>query len=509
MKDGKTEEALQLMQRVADSLRERISNARNDSNDPLNYGRSSDSEYVKGKTDDSEESFYDNLNAVVDAVAHAPLERKFRGLITSKILLGRQLAPTGTDIANLTQSAKDAGAKSGTYKADVKGYDPRNSRYYSGFSLKGGAAQIATAEPGDFRAAATAAAERYARDRIPKTENNYQEKRKELINSILNSANSIADFGEKQRVPKDQEEGNKELVGKSQKELEDLYSKHPEFDAYLTRAFASGQGRFAGSEKVDKNAPGTASVLVHTPEPDQKGREFSIEPIEKMEPVTGRAAQGRGATKPKEGPRIKRPGTVRFDVNAPKEGEGTLSQTRQQVAAELEQQSSAAQQDLAAAEQEKADAQRDLETNPDGTKTYLQHRAQKIINNPNLNSRLTAADNAVQAANTTIADIQARASQAAEKPEPKPQAQQQTQPQRTEPVDTKPTTEPKPVETPKSQEPQQTPKPQEPQQTPKPQEPQQTPKPQEPQETSVDKKERGRKKLEARMDASGQRLGLQ
>jgi hypothetical protein len=190
--------------------------------------------------------------------------------------------------------------------------------------------------------------------------------------------------------------------------------------------------------------------------------------------------------------------------------QSSIEQKRQaQQAAELEQQSAAAQQALKDAEQEKADAQRDLETNSDGTKTYLQHRAQKRINNSNLNSRLTAADNAVQAANTTIADIQARASQAAEKPEPKPQAQQQTQPQRTEPVDTKPTTEPKPVETPKSQEPQQTPKPQEPQQTPKPQEPQETPNPQEPQETSVDKKERGRKKLEARMDASGQRLGLQ
>ena len=304
--------------------------------------------------------------------------------------------------------------------------------------MKGGAAQIATAEPGDFRAAATAAAERYARDRVPKTEKNYQEKRKELVNSILNSANAIADFGERQRVPKDQEAGNKDLVAKSQKELEGLYSKHPEFDAYLTRAFASGQGRFAGSDKVDKNAPGTASVLVHTPEPEQKGREFSIEPISKMEPIKGRASQGRGATKPKEGPRIKRPGTVRFDVNAPTEGEGTLSQ---------------AQKALADAEKEQAAAR--VITKPDGTPVPRKNQYY-LQNNPaaaqQYTARQQAATQAVDTARSTLDTLAQRAAQARAAQERKPQqptqpqrtepVKPQAQPQRTQPVDTKPTTQP-------------------------------------------------------------------
>ena len=98
MDAGKTEEALELMQTVAANLRKRISDARNNPSSPLNYGRSDPKEFVKGKTDESEESFYDNLDAVADAVAHAPLEPKLRNAVTSNIFLGRQLFGTGTDI---------------------------------------------------------------------------------------------------------------------------------------------------------------------------------------------------------------------------------------------------------------------------------------------------------------------------------------------------------------------------------------------------------------------------
>ena len=82
MDAGRTEEALELMQTVAANLRKRISDARNNQNSPLNYGRSNSKEFVKGKTDESEESFYDNLDAVADAVAHAPLEPKLRNAVT-------------------------------------------------------------------------------------------------------------------------------------------------------------------------------------------------------------------------------------------------------------------------------------------------------------------------------------------------------------------------------------------------------------------------------------------
>ena len=193
----------------------------------------------------------------------------------------------------------------------------------------------------------------------------------------------------------------------------------------------------------------------------------------KPEEVSGpnqRMRLGKGTTKTKEGP-VQRPVTSTGDIKPPTTGEpSTFS--------DFSKQAQAAQQAVAAAEAEKQSAQNELETNPDGTKSYRQHQAQKKINNPNLNARLTTADQAVQTANMTFADIQARAAQAKEilatqSQQQKPEVQQQ----RTEPVDTKPqqpTTapsqpqQPQPTQTPPSTQPQQT-------QTPPPEQQQQQP----------------------------------
>ena len=454
MDAGKEKEALKLMQNVADSLRKRISDARNNPNSPLNYGRSDGKEYVRGKTDDSEESFYDNLDAVADAVAHAPLEPKFRSAVTSKVFLGRQLFGTGTDIGRLTQLAQDAGIKSQTSTADFKLSSPRDSTKGSvGGSLKGGPAQIATAEPGDFRAAVQYAAQAYAEKEVPKTEKNYEEKRQEIIDRLVSSGNEIAAQGESQRIPKDRKSENLPKVAKAQSVLSQMYDRHPGFDDVLTKTFASGSHRFqepGTKADPDKDVPGTASLMVHTPEPGQKGREFALEPISKMEPVKGRASQGRGATKPKEGPRMQRAGTVRFDVNAPKEGEGTLSAFRKRVAN--------AEKDYEAALEAQKDVQKKLATNSDGSKSYIQHHAQKRINNPELNARLTAADNAVQTATVNLSNFVAKAQEVQkskpQKPQPEPQPQPQSQPQQPEPTKPQPEpTKPQPQPQPEPQQP--------------------------------------------------------
>ena len=455
MDQGKEKEALELMQKVASSLRKRISDARNNPSSPLNYGRSDAKEYVKGKDDASEESFYDNLDAVADAVAHAPLEKKFRSAVTSKVFLGRQLFGTGTDIGRLTQLAQDAGIKSQTSTADFKLSSPRDSTKGSvGGSLKGGPAQIATAEPGDFRAAVQYAAQDYAEKEVPETERNYEKKRQEIIDRLVSSGNEIAAQGESQRIPKDRKSENKPKVAKAQSVLTKMYDDHPGFDSILSKTFASGSHRFqepGTKPDPDKDVPGTASLMVHTPEPGQKGKEFSIEPISKMEPVKGRASQGRGATKPKEGPRMQRAGTVRFDVNAPKEGEGTLSAFRKRV--------SDAQKALSDAEREQQSAQ--VVTN-NGKRVRRQHVATFLQNNPDKAeqhaAKQAAAAQAVDNAQKSVADIQARATQASQKPEPtKPEAPKPEPQVKQEPV---PVPKPeekkkkKPVETPKGELPQ-------------------------------------------------------
>jgi hypothetical protein len=156
----------------------------------------------------------------------------------------------------------------------------------------------------------------------------------------------------------------------------------------------------------------------------------------KPEEVSGtnqRMRLGKGTTKTKEGP-VQRPVTSTGDIKPPKTGEPT------DAASFLKR--------LSDAEDERKQAQRELETNSDGSKSYLQHQAQKRRNNPDLDARLTAADTAITTAQNNLTDFRARA-QAAEKPKPEPTKPEPTkpeapkpEPQRTEPVDTKPKRQP-------------------------------------------------------------------
>jgi hypothetical protein len=507
MDAGKTEEALELMQTVAANLRKRISDARNNPSSPLNYGRSDPKEFVKGKTDESEESFYDNLDAVADAVAHAPLEPKLRNAVTSKIFLGRQLFGTGTDIGKLTQLALDAGIKSQTSTADFRISSPRDSSKGSvGGSLKGGPAQIATAEPGDFRAAIQYAAQIYAANLIPETQRGYEEKRQEIINSLISSGNEIASFGDEQRIPKDRKSENEVKVSKAQSVLNSIYNNNPGFDGILSQTFASGSHRFqepGAQSDIAGDVPGTASVMVHTPEPGQKGREFAIEPISQTEPVQGRTAQGRGASKPKKGERIQRPGTVRFDVNAPKEGEGTLSRLRSKVKAqqeaEAQQAAAEAQAELAQAEKAKERAERII--GPGGKRVLRQHVGAFLANNPDKaqqrSLKISAAQQNIDASTANINSIQqqkadAQAALTPEQPQPSTPEQvppEQQQQQAPPPEQPQPST---PEQVPPEQQQQQAPPPE---QVPPEQQQQQAPPPEE-QQVQPEKKPKKKGKVE-------------
>jgi hypothetical protein len=117
-------------------------------------------------------------------------------------------------------------------------------------------------------------------------------------------------------------------------------------------------------------------------------------------------------------------------------------QNRRQVLINTAAAQKQAQKELANAEREQADAS--VIRYPDGTPVPKKNQYY-LQNNPNVaqqhTARQQAAAQAVQQAQTTIADIQTRAAQAREKSKPQteaPRPQQPQQPQRTEPVDTKP-----------------------------------------------------------------------
>lgn len=449
-------------------IKKEVEKAKKDPDHPLNFNNAGEEEFAKaqGRETSDEEPYNNFLDDSVSGLLALSKQKKLRGAIEK----GFPSRVTGSGAADLSKKFKTAGGVDKTPKGDLEIYNPDNPKDRRGISMKKGAgAQLASAEGGELKGMYKIAAQKFVkRFHGDKT----KEERQKIEKEIMDDAERLSAIGRLQKTAEDAPDTDKQkqsLKDVSQGISDKLLDKYPQFERLLSQVATSGKGKFKGDE-------GTAGIVLTG---KNKDKEASAKPSEQQKSARPRLALPKGRN---------RPGNLKIDYRP---GE---SVSRQSTFSDFSKQAAEAQQALKDAEQEKADAQKDLETNSDGSKTYLQHQAQKRINNPDLDTRLNTADTAIQTAHTTIADIQARAAQAAEKPQPKPKPQ--AQPQRTEPVDTKPTTEPKPVETPKPQEPQETPKPQEPQA-------------QEPQETPVDKKEKGRKKLEARMDAAGQRLGLQ
>ena len=465
-------------------ISQELQNAKTDPEHPLNFNNISDEGFSgKKKTSEHEDAYYSELERAVPG---------FSSLVQSK--KGASIAANGW-VGRVSGGEHEASKPS--WKGNVKGQgrfdyvfsdpeDPKKQHRVSGKDYRGsqaGSAQADQATATLERGVEVAAqkqlkallankpkkkegeTEQEYKERLVKHKLETREKKKEIVSSSKETLDKIKELmaSTKGMDP----EGQKDVYTRVQAHIDGLEKTIPGVKLAAGQEMLQGRGQFSkGKTAQSMWTTGGAGASFRDPRQQSVG-------------LRARAGKGGG-----------REMAVAGDIPAaPKE-----------KAAQKERQSSfalfsrRAQQALAAAEQEKASAQRELETNSDGSKTYLQHQAQKRINNPDLDTRLNTADTAIQTAHTTIADIQARAAQAAEKPEPKPQAQQQTQPQRTEPVDTKPTTEPKPVETPKPQEPQQT---------------QQTSKPQEPQQTPENPEEKRKRETRERMNAAGQRLGLQ
>ena len=169
-----------------------------------------------------------------------------------------------------------------------------------------------------------------------------------------------------------------------------------------------------------------------------------------------------------------------------------FQQDAQSSVAQSETSVAQAQKALADAEREQADAS--VIKYPDGTPVPRKNQYY-LQNNPDAAqqhaARQQAATQAVQQAQTTIADIETRAAQAREKSKPQPEAprpQQSQQPQRTEPVDTKPQ---QPVE-----------------KTPEQPIPQSQPETPEQKKRKRERTEAERSDMRRRMDSAGQAQGL-
>jgi hypothetical protein len=234
----------------------------------------------------------------------------------------------------------------------------------------------------------------------------------------------------------------KDVYTQVQFEIDELEKKVPGVKRASGQEMVKGTGQFSKSK--------TAQSMWTT---GGEGASFR-DPRQQSVGLRARAGKGGG-----------REMAIAGDIQAaPKEKES--QKTRQSSFAIFNRQAAEAQQALAAAETEKANAQKELETNPDGSRTYLQHQGQKRLNNPNLSARLTNADQQIQVASTTLADVQARTKQATQRLSSQSQQQKSNvniqQKQRSEPVDTEPQQStstppptPQPTQIPSSTQPQQ------------------------------------------------------
>ena len=442
------------LKKAEEEIKKQVSAAKTNPEHPLNFANAGDEEFSKkeGRQPNDEQDYNNFLDDSVSGLLALGKQKKLRSAIEK----GFPSRVTGSGASELSKKFKEAGGTDKTPKGDLEIYNPDDPKDRRGISMKKGAgAQLASAEGGELKGMYKIAAKEFVKKFHS---DKSKEERGRIEKEIMSDAERLSAIGRLQKTAGEAPDVDKQkqsLKNVSQGISDRLLDKYPQFERLLSQVATSGRGKFKGDE-------GTAGIVLTG---KNKDKEASAKPAEQQKSSKPRLALPKGTS---------RPGNLKIDYR-PEE-----PVSRQSTFSDFSKQAAEAQQAVAAAEAEKQSAQNELETNPDGTKSYRQHQAQKKINNPNLNARLTTADQAVQTANMTFADIQARAAQAKEilatqSQQQKPEVQQQ----RTEPVDTKPqqpTTapsqpqQPQPTQTPPSTQPQQT-------QTPPPEQQQQQPAP--------------------------------
>lgn len=399
---------------LTDFLAQELNAVKNDEKHPLHFSNVGDEGFSGGKkTEDHRDSYYSELEDQFYTFLNDSQSKLGKRLISQ----GYSAKRLGDDKIPLSKSGKTAyGKESDTSKADIVFQHPTRPERENYTSLKKASGAVSASAGADETAGNYTVGMRNALKLAIKSGRITKDQAKQLESEGNDRITALKDaMSSSKGMSKEQQKDLLPQLDNLRRDIEDLI---PGTERETAKAQLSGAGKY--EKAVDSFiSTGRGGGRKRNPE--------------EVSGVNQRMRLGKGTTKTKEGP-VQRPVTSTGDIKPPKTGEPSTFSDFSKQAAE-------AQQALAAAEAEKKSAQKELETNSDGSRTYLQHQAQKRINNPNLNARLTSADQAVQTANMTFADIQARAAQtkerlAAQSQQQKPEVQPQQQ--RTEPVDTRP-----------------------------------------------------------------------
>lgn len=394
---------------LTDFLAQELNDAKNDEKHPLHFNNADDEGFTGGKkTDAHKDSYYGELEDQFYTFLNDSQSKLGKSLISQ----GYTVKRLGDDKIPLSKSGKTAyGKETDTSKADIVFQHPTRPERENYSSLKKASGAVSASAGADETAGNYTVGMRNALQLAVKSGKITKDQAKKLESEGDTRISALKDaMSGSKGMSKEQQKDLLPQLDKLRGNIEDLI---PGTERETAKAQLSGAGKF--QKAID-------SFL-------STGRGGGRK--KKPEEVSGtnqRMRLGKGTTKTKEGP-VQRPVTSTGDIKPPKTGEPT------DAASFLKR--------LSDAEDERKQAQRELETNSDGSKTYLQHQGQKRRNNPDLDARLTAADTAITTAQNNLTDFRARA-QAAEKPKPeltKPEAPK-PEPQRTEPVDTAPKRQP-------------------------------------------------------------------
>ena len=271
------EQSQEIMSRAAELMRSRIERAKGDSNDPLSFANSASNDYTGGKTDDDEDSYWNQLDANIDVIANAPSEKKMRNAVKN----GWIASGTGASSAQLTKQVKRGtaggpGLTNATQKSDIELSDPNNEKTRIGISHKqGGNTFLATGEPGENRGVGSTAAKRVSKSEIqyrpskkkkgesPEVYNERQKREKAAVKAqqqqrqrdLEDKIDSFATPLDYRGSDPDQKQGRK---AEAQIPINALTRDEPQFARELTQQHATGKGRFKGQT-------GTAGVAVKVP----------------------------------------------------------------------------------------------------------------------------------------------------------------------------------------------------------------------------------------------------
>jgi hypothetical protein len=430
-------------------IKKEVEKAKGDSNHPLNFKNAGDEEFAKatGRQSSDEEPYNNFLDDSVSGLMALAGQKKLRSAVEK----GLPTRVTGSGTAELSKKFKSAGGVDRTPKGDLEVYDPDNSKYRVGVSMKKGAgAQLASAEGGEIKGMYKVAAKEYVKKFHG---DKSKEERQKIEKEIMNDAERLSAIGRLQKSSgeaRDVDKQKQSLKNVSQGISDRLLDKYPQFERLLSQVATTGKGKFKGTQ-------GTAGIVLTG---KNKNKEATAKSAEQQKSAKPRLALPKGKN---------RPGNLKIDYRPGEE------KSRQSTFSDFSKQASTAQQALSDAEREQADAR--VVTN-NGKRVRRQHVANFLQNNPDVAqqhaARQAAAAQAVDNAQKSVADIQARAVQAKEKT--KPQAAPQQQPEPTKPEAPQPQVKQEPVPVPKPEE---------------------------------KKKKKPQSELQKRMYAAGEKLGLE